>query len=226
MARQYKVERSTISKIIREKAKWLGSGPDSFSESPSRHRPSKFPEMEKLMVPWLEKMTQARRAITDSSIRSKAREIANSLHIGDSQFKASSGWVDNFKRRHNIRKGVYHGLQRAEDGEGQGCQEEGQIREAPNEAVSSPGDQMQLVPNELEPKQASNLAFPVVSIPPSDPGDVGSTSRSRHSPSEPELQEALARIIDWADGMEPGQVATEDRDALRRLECKIKSGYR
>jgi hypothetical protein len=38
MARQYKVERSTISKIIREKARWLGDGPESWSESTSRHR--------------------------------------------------------------------------------------------------------------------------------------------------------------------------------------------
>jgi len=226
MARQYKVERSTISKIIREKAKWLGSGPDSFNESSSRHRPSKFPEMEKLMVPWLEKMTQGRRAITDSSIRSKAREIANSLHIGDSQFKASSGWVDNFKRRHNIRKGVYHVLHRAEDGERKGGQEGSETRDAPIEAVSSPGDQTQFIPNELEPDQASNLVFPVVSIPPSEPGDVVSTLRRRRSPCEAQLQEALARIIAWVDAMEPGQVATEDRDVLKRLEGKINSGYR
>lgn len=37
MARRYKVERSTISKIIREKAKWLGYG-DAAGDPSSRHR--------------------------------------------------------------------------------------------------------------------------------------------------------------------------------------------
>ena len=73
-------------------------------------RPSKFPNLEAQMIPWLTKMTRLKRTITDKSIRMKAREIADGLKIDPRQFKASSGWIDNFKRRHNIRKGVYHGI--------------------------------------------------------------------------------------------------------------------
>src|ERR1700761_4799169 len=73
-------------------------------------RPSKFPNLEAQMIPWLTKMTRLKRTITDKSIRMKAREIADDLKIDPRQFKASSGWIDNFKRRHNIRKGVYHGI--------------------------------------------------------------------------------------------------------------------
>ena len=42
-------------------------------------------------------------------IRNKAREIAKSLRISEDKFKASSGWVENFKHRHGIRRGVWHG---------------------------------------------------------------------------------------------------------------------
>jgi len=47
--------------------------------------------------------------LSDSLIRNKARDIAKSLRISEDKFKASSGWVENFKHRHGIRRGVWHG---------------------------------------------------------------------------------------------------------------------
>lgn len=47
--------------------------------------------------------------LSDSLIRNKARDIAKALRISEDKFKASSGWVENFKHRHGIRRGVWHG---------------------------------------------------------------------------------------------------------------------
>lgn len=47
--------------------------------------------------------------LSDSLIRNKARDIAKTLRISEDKFKASSGWVENFKHRHGIRRGVWHG---------------------------------------------------------------------------------------------------------------------
>lgn len=47
--------------------------------------------------------------LSDASIRTKAKEVARSLEIGEDKFKASSGWVENFKQRHGIRGGNWHG---------------------------------------------------------------------------------------------------------------------
>ena len=47
--------------------------------------------------------------MTDAMIRNKAREISRNLGWPEERFKASSGWVENFKHRHGIRKGIWHG---------------------------------------------------------------------------------------------------------------------
>jgi len=43
--------------------------------------------------------------ISDTALREQARAIARQLGIGDDQFKASGGWIENFKQRHKIRRG-------------------------------------------------------------------------------------------------------------------------
>jgi len=55
------------------------------------------------------KQQQQTTLLSDNLIRTKAKETARSLQIPDERFKASSGWVENFKHRHNIRKGVWQG---------------------------------------------------------------------------------------------------------------------
>lgn len=49
----------------------------------------------------------AKRTITDKSIKEKAREVALALNISDEKFRASAGWIENFKHRHGIRKGLF-----------------------------------------------------------------------------------------------------------------------
>jgi hypothetical protein len=55
-------------------------------------------------------MSKAKKTITDNSIREKAKETAKMLNISDDKFKASSGWIENFKTRHGIRSGVWSGV--------------------------------------------------------------------------------------------------------------------
>ncbi|THV05240.1 hypothetical protein K435DRAFT_850126 [Dendrothele bispora CBS 962.96] len=104
IAALYGVERSTISKILKNKAKWLNVSPDE-SLRVAKHRPSKFPLLEDRMVDWLLDPETTRKPLTDTRLREKARAIAKDLEISEEKFKASSGWVDNFKHRHGIRNG-------------------------------------------------------------------------------------------------------------------------
>lgn len=73
------------------------------------HRPSKFPEVEEELEKWLEECTQKNLTISDNAIRAQAKEIAKALGILEEKFKASAGWVENFKTRHHIRGGVWQG---------------------------------------------------------------------------------------------------------------------
>jgi hypothetical protein len=64
------------------------------------------------METWLEEIHpngKATQNISDQLIRTKAKTIARALNIGEDKFKASSGWVENFKHRHNIKRGVWCG---------------------------------------------------------------------------------------------------------------------
>jgi len=71
-------------------------------------RPSKFPEIEAELVQWLTNCKKAKKPLTDALIRNKAKEVAKSMQIPEDKFKASSGWVENFKQRHGIRNGYYY----------------------------------------------------------------------------------------------------------------------
>lgn len=72
-------------------------------------RPSKFPRIEVRLEDWVKEAAQNGRAITDSLLREEARKIGNALGYTPEKFKASSGWLENFKHRAGIRRGVYYG---------------------------------------------------------------------------------------------------------------------
>jgi Tc5 transposase DNA-binding domain len=127
IANKWGVERSTVSKILKQKSKWLnvpdGEEPHTakhryvsihnFMHYPKHHsgshRPSKFPEIESELAKWLYECREKKVQLTDSVIRNKAKEVAKQLQIPEDKFKASSGWVENFKHRHGIRRGQFHG---------------------------------------------------------------------------------------------------------------------
>ncbi|CAK5284236.1 unnamed protein product [Mycena citricolor] len=108
IARQYGVERSTISKILKNKTKWLNVPVDEELKI-AKHRPSKFPEIETDMMDVLLAARDNNAPLTDAFIRIKAREVALKLGIGEDRFKASAGWVENFKHRHGIKGGIWSG---------------------------------------------------------------------------------------------------------------------
>ncbi|KAA1469746.1 hypothetical protein DENSPDRAFT_641230 [Dentipellis sp. KUC8613] len=108
IAARYGVERSTISKILKQKTKWMNV-PEGEELRVAKHRPSKFPEIESELVDWLLECHEKGTNLTDSTIRTKAKLVSKALQIPDDKFKASSGWVENFKHRHGIKRGVWHG---------------------------------------------------------------------------------------------------------------------
>ena len=67
-------------------------------------RETKFPRLEKMMQEWLVEYTREGKLITDAAIRQKAKSLVPEL-IATGAFKASTGWIDNFKARNGIRNG-------------------------------------------------------------------------------------------------------------------------
>ncbi|ESK94941.1 centromere binding protein b [Moniliophthora roreri MCA 2997] len=126
IAARYGVERSTISKILKHKAKWLNVCPEEGLRV-AKHRPSKFPEIESSMLSWLHSLhstaiqgngnspnfPKKSPLLSDTRLREKALSLAKEFQIPEDKFKASSGWVENFKHRHGIRNGIWEGAGRS-----------------------------------------------------------------------------------------------------------------
>lgn len=107
IAEMWGVDRSTVSKILKNKGELLASREDNLHFS--KLRKPKDEDIEGFMSIWLEKCRDSGTHITDAMIRSKACEIARGLDIGADKFKASAGWVANYKRRIGIKKGIWAG---------------------------------------------------------------------------------------------------------------------
>ncbi|THH09519.1 hypothetical protein EW145_g1937 [Phellinidium pouzarii] len=108
IAAKWGVERSTVSKILKHKHRWLAVT-DGDDQVIAKHRPSKFPEVEMELQDWLQECHTSKTLISDVMIRTKAREVARELGLGEDKFKASAGWVENFKHRQGIKKGIWVG---------------------------------------------------------------------------------------------------------------------
>lgn len=105
IAEHFQVERSTVSKILKGKEKWLNA--EDGLDRAAKNRPSKFPEIEEVMRQWLQECTNNDTNISDLLIRTTALDTAQKLHIPEERFKASSGWIENFKHRHEVRGGKW-----------------------------------------------------------------------------------------------------------------------
>lgn len=125
IARKFNIERSTVSKILKNKHRWL-----SIDDEPPlliakqryllavfQHRVSnivlsrqaKFPGIESLMEDWVIKSAKKNVILTDAMLRKQALEFGRELGFPPANFKASPGWVENFKARVGIKQGFYHG---------------------------------------------------------------------------------------------------------------------
>ncbi|KIJ54393.1 hypothetical protein M422DRAFT_42551 [Sphaerobolus stellatus SS14] len=115
IAARYNVERSTISKILKNKERWLGCQDDDTKIprkrllTSSSYRKPRFDDLELVLTQWVEETRNQKLVLSDALIRSKAKEEARRIGIAEDKFKASSGWLENFKHRVGIRKGKYIG---------------------------------------------------------------------------------------------------------------------
>jgi len=151
------------------------------------------------MVDWLHDPATTRKPLTDTRLREKARSIAKDLDISEEKFKASSGWVDNFKHRHGIRNGDWVGdgrntkLARAlglgnpvtplakqiaeQEAAKKAASSTSNRREEPS---TSPSYSTQLVPSQSQ--QQWSEPQPVLPTPDHSPVEQHSLSRISHSP--------------------------------------------
>lgn len=104
IANEFGIERSTVSKILKQKDKWLAIDPASDAARIAKHRAVKFPAVEDRLTSWVTELKAQGEPIRDSTIRQEALRIARELGLGEDKFKASGGWIEKFRERNQIPK--------------------------------------------------------------------------------------------------------------------------
>ncbi|PVH96247.1 CenpB-DNA-bind-domain-containing protein, partial [Periconia macrospinosa] len=95
------VERSTVSKVLRQKEKYLFQ--DDGSRSPIRKGKGKFPDIERALANWARNHQKSGLPLTDSLIKEKARFFSTTVGNNESHFKTTSAsWLEKFKQKNNL----------------------------------------------------------------------------------------------------------------------------
>ncbi|KAF2125770.1 CenpB-DNA-bind-domain-containing protein [Dothidotthia symphoricarpi CBS 119687] len=95
------VERSTVSKVLRQKEKYLYQ--DDGSRSPIKRSKGKFPDIERALANWARNHQRQGLPLTDAIIRDKARFFAQTVGNSESHLKANStSWLEKFKQKNHL----------------------------------------------------------------------------------------------------------------------------
>ncbi|CAB5367834.1 unnamed protein product [Rhizophagus irregularis] len=105
---EFNIDRTTISKIWKDREKWLAVLPTSQTSHIFRNRSVQFPELDKAMQIWTAQAAAAGLPLSDSILQLKGIEFAKMLSIED-QLKCTNGWVYRFKLRNGLQKVNFSG---------------------------------------------------------------------------------------------------------------------
>ncbi|KAL2255847.1 hypothetical protein VTK26DRAFT_2623 [Humicola hyalothermophila] len=102
---RFGVERSTVSKVLRHKEKYLSKDPEERSSSPiKRTGKGKGSDVEKTLSNWVLKQQRAGLTVARDEINEKIRLFASTTPGGDSLLKVYNGaWIEKFMLRHNLK---------------------------------------------------------------------------------------------------------------------------
>lgn len=97
IAKEYSVDRSTISKILNQEDRWLDPQQPNAAAILARRPGGRYPAIEEEMHRWLDEAVMQGRDVRDSEAREEALKVG--LRLGHPHFQASSKWWDGVKRR-------------------------------------------------------------------------------------------------------------------------------
>ncbi|GBC04023.1 hypothetical protein RclHR1_05480006 [Rhizophagus clarus] len=103
------INRSTISKILGKKSKWLALVLTSASKKSFRHREVKYPQVKKALGLWVENANANNLPVSEMMIKEKAFYFAQEFSIPREDILFSNGWIEKFKKRNNIHCYRLHG---------------------------------------------------------------------------------------------------------------------
>ncbi|XP_029637971.1 tigger transposable element-derived protein 4-like [Octopus sinensis] len=109
IASLFTCDRSTISKIKKHAKKLRAENVNNRNSKKIRNRKSNFEDVEEALLKWFTQMKCMNASVNGPLMLQKASQFAASLGI--KEFSASSGWLERFKNRHNIKFSRLHNEQ-------------------------------------------------------------------------------------------------------------------
>jgi hypothetical protein len=103
IATKYGIDVSMLSKWQKNEAKIKKKAAEGFGQFLKARAPD-HPELDACMFSWVSQMRSAGAPLTEDSYSLRAAEFAAKLKIEN--FKASSGWIESFKKRHKLQSKV------------------------------------------------------------------------------------------------------------------------
>ncbi|CAF9908861.1 MAG: hypothetical protein HETSPECPRED_008753 [Heterodermia speciosa] len=95
------VERSTVSKVLRQKEKYLST--EDGSRSPVKRSKGKFPDIERALSIWAKNHQKQGLPLNDDIIRDKARYFSTTVGSSECHTKVNSGvWLEKFKQKNSL----------------------------------------------------------------------------------------------------------------------------
>ncbi|KAI4188189.1 MAG: hypothetical protein L6R41_002315 [Letrouitia leprolyta] len=167
------VERSTVSKVLRHKDKYLHL--DDGSRSPIKRAKGKFPDIERAVSVWAKNHQRQGLPLNNEMIRDKARVFATTVGSSDCVAKVNSPvWLEKFKQRNGLL-GARPTESEAEDSDMGQPLDTGSSPQTPH-GISpiSPAEQHPSSPDRDQPKSEGPPAYI----------DIHPTFRRAHSQSE------------------------------------------
>lgn len=93
---------STVSKILRQKEKYMNLPPLEDVVSPGRKSKAKLPDFEKTLANWLRNQQKKGQPVSDDDLKKQARVF--SFSRSDQAIVSSTSWLEKFKQKNRLGK--------------------------------------------------------------------------------------------------------------------------
>ena len=97
---------STVSKILRQKEKYMNPAPKEGSSSPTKKSKTKFPDIERALLNWARNEERKGAAITDDKLKKQALFFSSTFGDSDNHgHLTSDAWLARFKQKNLLGTG-------------------------------------------------------------------------------------------------------------------------